>query len=406
MQSKISDRKIRVGVVGLTRGISFVRTAKNVGMELVAICDISEERLKEVGTEYNVATYTEYNEFLGHDMDAVVLANYFDEHAPFAIKALESGKHVLSETSCNSTIAEGVELCRAVEKSGLIYMLAENCAYTKFNQEMKRLYDLGEVGEVIYAEGEYNHPSSKQKKMQLAPTENHWRNWMPSVYYCTHALAPLMYITDRMPVKVHAVSIPCKHITEGTFRKGDPGSVILCRMDNGSVFKIFGISIPGHSLWYRLHGEKGAMETIRGPGHFGPGHIRVWHEEWDLEPEQVREKVYVPNWPVDDTNNNILQDITQAGHSGADFWTNYYFAEAIRKGKQPYLDVYRGVTMSTVGILAWKSALNDGCPFKMPDFYSESERRKHENDRWSPFPKDAGKGQPPSSITLKEGWGK
>lgn len=36
-------------------------------------------------------------------------------------------------------------------------------------------------------------------------------------------------------------------------------------------------------------------------------------------------------------------------------FTNYYFAEAIRIGKQPFLDVYRSVAMSAVGFLAWRS---------------------------------------------------
>ena len=153
-----SNGMIRVGVVGVGRGQSFMEGAiEELGMELVAICDTWKEKLEEVGERYGVATYTDYDEFLEHDMDAVILANYFHEHAPFAIKALEAGFHVMSETSCNATLAEGVALCRAVEKSGKIYMLAENYPYTVFNQEMKRLYDEGEIGEVMYAEGEYNH---------------------------------------------------------------------------------------------------------------------------------------------------------------------------------------------------------------------------------------------------------
>ena len=98
---------IRVGVVGTGRGKAFITyingLMKEFGMELVAICDIWEEKLKKVGQELNVATYIDYEKFLEHDMDAVILANYFHEHAPFAIKALEAGKHVLSETSCNFT---------------------------------------------------------------------------------------------------------------------------------------------------------------------------------------------------------------------------------------------------------------------------------------------------------------
>ena len=52
----------------------------------------------------------------------------------------------MSDTSCNATLAEGVELCRAVEKTGLIYMLAENYPYTKFNREMRKIYRSGEIG--------------------------------------------------------------------------------------------------------------------------------------------------------------------------------------------------------------------------------------------------------------------
>lgn len=395
---------IRVGVVGVGRGQSFARgSTEVVGMELVALCDLWEERLRQLGEELEVATYTDYDEFLEHDMDAVVLANYFHEHAPFAIRALEAGKHVMSETSANSTLAEGVALCRKVEETGLIYMLAENCPFTAFNQEMRRLYQSGEIGEVTYAEGEYNHPMSPEARLRISPGRNHWRNWLPSTYYCTHALAPLVYITDTRPVKVNALSIACRQVDERTVRVGDPGSVILCRMDNGAVFRIFGLLLPGHSNWYRVHGTRGAMEITRGPGHFGPGQVRVWHEEWNRRPGELLERTYLPDWPE---HGDLAR---QAGHGGGDFWTPFHFANAIRSGEQPFLDVYRGVAMSSVGILAWKSALADGTPFDVPDFREEEERKVYEDDHWSPWPKDAGPGQPPPSILgtpepTPEGW--
>ena len=384
---------IRVGVIGVGRGQSFARGANEAaGMELVALCDLWKERLEEVGQEYGVATYTNYDEFLTHDMDAVILANYFHEHAPFAIKALEAGKHVMSETACNTTLAEGVALCRKVEETGLIYMLAENYPFTAFNQEMRRVYRTGEIGEVTYAEGEYNHPMDPAGRVRISPGREHWRNWAPSTYYCTHALAPLVYITDTMPKTVNGLSIACREVDEMTVRVSDPGSVMLCRMDNGAVFRIFGLLLPGHSNWYRVHGAKGAMEITRGPGYFGPGKIRVWHEEWDLEPGQLQERTYDPDWPE---HGDLAR---QAGHGGGDFWTNFEFANAIRSGEQPFLNVYRGVAMSSVGILGWKSALQDGAPFAVPDFSSETDRKAHEDDHWSPWPQDAGPGQPPPSI--------
>ena len=391
------ENAIRVGVVGVGRGSSLARGAEFVGMKLVALCDLWEERLVALGKQLNVATYMDYDRFLEHEMDAVILANYFHEHAPFAIKALEAGKHVISETACNSTLAEGVGLCRTVEKSGLIYMLAENYPYTAFNQEMRRIYRTGEVGEVTYAEGEYNHPMAPEQVMQISPGLNHWRNWLPPTYYCTHALAPLMYITDTIPVKVNGLSIACPEVGKRTVKVSDPGCVILCRMDNGAVFRIFGLVLPGHSISYRIHGTHGAMESLRGPGYFGAEEIRIWHEDFDCPPGQPTDRSYVPDWPE---HGDLAR---KTGHGGGDFWTNFHFARAIRSGEQPFLDVYRGVAMSSVGILAWKSALQDGQPFDMPDFRDEPSRSRYADDHWAPWPgRKAGPQVPPSILGLRQ----
>jgi hypothetical protein len=163
-------------------------------------------------------------------------------------------------------------------------------------------------------------------------------------------------------------------------------------MDNGAVFRIFGLWTPGHSNWYRFHGTSGAMEITRGPGYYGPGQVRVWHDEWNCPPGVPTERSYVPDWPE---HGDLAR---KAGHGGGDFWTPFHFANAIRTGEQPYLDVYRGVAMSSVGILAWKSSLDEGRPYPVPDFRNEASRRQVENDHWSPWPQDTGPGQPPPSV--------
>jgi predicted dehydrogenase len=388
-----SSKPIRVGVVGVGRGQTFMHQAPLAGMQLVAICDTWEERLHKVGDELGVATYTDYDEFLKHDMDAVITANYFHQHAPFAIKALRAGKHVMSETSACKTLAEGVALCREVERSGKIYMFAENYPYTAANIEMRRLYQNGEIGQALYAEGEYNHPMALEDTMRISPGLKHWRNNLASTYYCTHALAPLMSATDTFPVSVNALSIAAP---EGyrplNPRRGDLGSVILCRMDNGAVFRLFQTGVPGHSIWYRIHGTRGLIEHTRGPSYWGPGQLRVVHDPWDLLPEEVSERTYLPDFPA------WARKAGEAGHGGGDYFTTYYFSEAIRTGKPPYLDVYRGVAMSLVGVLAWKSALQNGAPFSVPNMRREEERQAYENDEWSPFPDDAAPGQPFPSI--------
>jgi predicted dehydrogenase len=378
---KAAPKKIRVGVIGVGRGQTFMREAAAAGMELVAICDVWKEKLEEIGQLHQIATYTDYDKFLEHDMDAVVLANYFHEHAPFAIKALRAGKHVMSECAACNTLAEGVALCRAVEKSGKIYMFAENYPYTAFSQEMERLYRAGEIGRVVYGEGEYNHPGDFDWAMSISPGVKHWRNNHPCTYYCTHALAPLMTITDTMPVRVNGLvaRLPLDTKRKRLFRESDVGGIIMLVMDNGAVFKLIQGGMPGHSIFYRLHGEYGAMETGRGPGYWGPGNIRIIHDEWDCKPNQLPEKIIYPQFPA------WARKATESGHGGGDFFTNYHFAQAIRTGKQPYLDVYRGVAMSVVGILAWKSVLNNGNSYAVPDFRSEKSRKLVEKDTWQPM---------------------
>lgn len=389
----MTAKTVRIGVVGASRGASFARAAQmDLGIDLVAVCDSSSERLDSLHAPPGIVRTQNADEFLALDLDAVVIATYFDAHAPLAIRALRAGLHVLSEITANATLAEGVALCEAVEETGRIYMMGENSAYTNFNQAMKEIYGSGEIGRVLYAEAEYNHPMSPETMLRLAPNRNHWRNWIPSTYYCTHALGPLMVITGARPISVNALSIPAAELGPREARINDPGSVILCRMDNNAVFRLFGIRIPGHSNWYRLHGTKGAMENVRGPGYFGPGQVRVWHDPWTCQEGQVTERSFVPQWP------SHQGQVGNFGHSGADFWILHLFLEAIRKKQPPYLDVYRSVTMSSVGLLAWRSALKNGQPVVIPDFRDPNARAACKDDNLQAGPEVSAGNRLPSSV--------
>ena len=221
---------------------------------------------------------------------------------------------------------------------------------------------------------------------------DHWRNWIPATYYCTHSLAPVMFITDTRPLRVNGFAVPydCNDPTVTmTVKRQDTCGPIMLRMDNGAVVKLLQGGLRGHQNFVRIHGNKGLMENCR---HGNTGMLRIRREPFDKRKGEPVEKIYAPDFPVHH------QKAKKAGHGGGDFFMNYHFADAIRKGRQPYLDVYRGVTMSIVGILAWRSALNDSAPLEVPDFRQESARRKYGRDDWSPDPRRKKKGQPPSSI--------
>jgi len=261
----IDEKPIRIGVLGAGRGRSYMGMAEVVGFELVAICDTWEERLSQLGKELNVATYSDYDKFLEHDTDAVVLCNYFHQHAPFAVKALDAGKHVMSECAACHTLAEGVALARSVERSGKIYMFVENYPYMVFNQEMRRLYQEDRVGEFKYGEGEYVHPDPAEVKLARSCGSHHWRNWIPATYYCTHSIAPVMFITDTRPTKVNGFVVPYDFgdpTQTMSAKRHDTCAVIICRMNNDAVMKSLHGTLRGHGNYVRIHGNKGVISKI------------------------------------------------------------------------------------------------------------------------------------------------
>ena len=104
------------------------------------------------------------------------------------------------------------------------------------------------------------------------------------------------------------------------------------------------------------------------------------------------ERVYLPDFP------EHAEEAAQAGHGGGDFFMCYHFSQAIRTGEPPYLDVYRGVAMSIVGILAYRSALDDGNTVVVPDVRDPEVRARIADDDWNPDPSRRREGYPLPSV--------
>lgn len=382
-------KQIKIGIFGLSRGKSFIDSILACNGDIVAICDKNEERLAERHKRVpDATTYTDFDEFINHEgLEAVLLTNYFHEHAEFAIKALEKNIHVISECTSAGTMGDAVALVRAAEKSKAIYMLAENYPFMKFNQEMRRVYQGGSLGKVLFAEGEYNHPiwndwSQGDCLELLCPDSKHWRYHMPRVYYITHSLAPLCYITGVMPKRISAFPLSHPHSKETClsdlyWRLPDRSAIVNCYNDDGSIFRVTGWAQFGaHDNTYRICGTKGQIENLRSEH----GQILLRYNSCDI-PEGMNEvNTYYPEWQPEDA---ALAD--GAGHGGGDYFVIKEFFDCIRNNKQPMFDVYFGTTLSAVGILAHKSALEYGMPYDVPDFRLEEERVKWENDFTSPM---------------------
>jgi predicted dehydrogenase len=264
------ERKLKIGVFGGARGYSMISILlHHPDAELVAVCDKYEPLLtkaKDAAEKagLNIACYTTFDDFLKHDMDAVVLANYANEHAPYAITCMKAGKHVLSEVLPCETMAQAVELIEAVESTGMVYAYAENYCYMKHAFEMWQRYQRGDIGEVMYGEGEYIHDCSSIWPRITYGERNHWRNRMHANFYCTHSLGPLLTATGLRPVKVVGFEtvLPQNMLELGAYRGT---GIELVTLENGAVLKSIHGDLkrePG-SINYQLYGQKGMMESGR-----------------------------------------------------------------------------------------------------------------------------------------------
>ena len=100
-------KTIKLGIFGLYRGSHLIDNFLSNNAEIVAVCDFDQKRLDEAKKKLgDIALYTDFDEFIEHEgLEAVLIANYFHEHTPYAIKALKKNIHVLSECISNSTMA-------------------------------------------------------------------------------------------------------------------------------------------------------------------------------------------------------------------------------------------------------------------------------------------------------------
>jgi predicted dehydrogenase len=371
-------RAVRVGVLGLRRGAALARLAQHAGMQLVAVCERDDRRRQASANAWGAAAYRDLEPFLGHGMDAVILVNDFDQHAPVAIRALERGVSVLSETAACRTLGEGVALVEAAERSAGVYMFAENYPYMPLVREMRRRYEVGDIGAVRYAEAEYLDEPADLAAM--VNDRGHWRARLPATYYCTHSLAPVAAITSTRPVQVSGFVVPTASGPEALERARQGrgwAAQLVVRLDNGAVCKsLHGFLEGSQQAWVRLHGDRGLMENLR------QGDTRTLRVVWDVkdgEDWRRAEEVYLA-WPPEFPATTA----DPMGDGVAETLMLRDFADAVRHRRSPDQDVYFGVELSVTGIQAMRSSLAGSVPVEVPDLRRPEVRRAFAADDWFP----------------------
>jgi predicted dehydrogenase len=228
---------LKAGVIGLGVGEQHAAAyAEHPAVELAALCDLDEERLRKVGAAHPGARWTTSADDVIDDPEIgiVSVASYDSFHHPQVLSALAAGKHVFVEKPLCQTIEQAREIQAALqERPNLV--LSSNLllrASPRF-ELLKRWIDEGRFGRVYYMEGDYDYG-------RLSKLTEGWRGDLET-YSVTlgglvHLIDLLLWLTGDAPVQAHAVG--SRLVTEGTKFRFNDLMVALLELESGAVVKL------------------------------------------------------------------------------------------------------------------------------------------------------------------------
>ncbi len=144
---------LRVGIVGLGIGRHHLRAYQQIpGIEVVAVADTDPKRLEEFGAANNIPNlYDDYKPLVARDdLDVVNVCTPNFLHAPVAIAAMESGKHVLCEKPLASTRADAEAMVAAAARTGRALDVTFNHRQRADVQALKAYIDQGGLGRIYH----------------------------------------------------------------------------------------------------------------------------------------------------------------------------------------------------------------------------------------------------------------
>lgn len=343
----VSDRKIRVGIVGYgvcTFGAQFsFQDHPNVQIE--AVSDLIPERCAALSQAVRCAkTYPSLEELVKDDrIEAVFVATDAPSHVRHCLEVLNHGKHVASAVpAVFGSVEDAERLFEAVKRSGRKYMMFETSCYREELHAMRRLYQEGALGQLVYAEGEYYHYME-----QPIDSYKGWRIGLPPQWYPTHSNAFYVGVTGGTFTEVSCMGMPSRvdHLkpANNPYRNAFGTEIALFRTRDGGTSRM--------AVSWDTPGAEGEMGRVRGQrGSF-------------YQKYEGLEKVL-----PDTTRPPLPPGVAPGGHGGSHGYLRNEFVTAILQDRQPLVDIAMALNLTVPGIVAHQSALKGGELMKIPQY--------------------------------------
>jgi predicted dehydrogenase len=224
-------------------------------------------------------------------------------------------------------------------------MMFETSCFHEDLHAMRQLYIAGELGKIVYAEGEYYH-----YMQEPIPSYKEWRVGLPPQWYPTHSNAYCLGVTGGRFIEVSCMGIPSlvPHLRpeNNRYRNAFGTEIALFRTNEGGTARMaVSWDTPGYSgEMGRIRGQKGSFY-----GKFEGGSAKL--------PNLKR-----PPLPP---------HVDAGGHGGSHGYLMDEFVTSVLAGRKPLVDIALALNLTVSGIVAHQSALKDGELLKIPEFRVE-----------------------------------
>ena len=390
-----SNKPVRVGVVGVgNRGTGLLRILLTMkGVEVPALCDINVHHLKRAqdivvaaGQEkpegYRDGEDRAYKQLMDRDdLDAVIIATYWEWHTPMAVYGMKVGKYVGVEVPAAITMDECWELVKTHEQTGVPCMMLENWSFRRDNLAVLNMIRQGLFGEIVHCHCAHSHDCI-----------DHWffdrqgNDRWPAKYliqrnadqYPTHSLGPVIswmdigcgdYFDYATSTATSSLGINAYFARKfgpdhpGAKRKYAQGDIVttVVKTHQGKTIVInYDMQLP------RPYDNRWMIQ----------GTLGIYNEQRDavsLVGRSPRYHQWEPFAPYQEEFDHAWWKQTGAeggkhGHGGTDYLELQQFLKAVREKTQTPIDVYESVIMSVIVPLSEQSIAAGSAPVKCPDF--------------------------------------
>jgi predicted dehydrogenase len=336
-----ANKKIRFGIIGAGNiGTSHVKVMKQISdIEIVSVTDVLVSKAQKLADDYEILHVCDSAEQLlsNDEIDAVVIGVPNKWHAPLAVQAMRSGKHVILEKPMALHVKDAKEILKIQRETGQLLMIPHQMRWEWLAMQIKEQVDAGALGRV------YNAKAGWYRRKGIPG----WGTWFtqksesgggPLIDIGVHLLDLSLYLMGNpKPVSVYGstyAEFGPKKRGIGTWGTPDWKGIYdvedlataLIKMEDGSTLSL--------EVSWAVH-----MDTDNSP------FVHLMGSEGGASMRSKRGKLLFEN----DNRATEIELIQPADAPiGARERLHHHFIECVREGKQPLTSAMTGYTNNLI----------------------------------------------------------